>query len=581
MNSSNITATTPLTTTESEPLSDYYTRINTDLLACIPAAAGVVLEIGCGAGAMGGQFKRAQPGCRYLGVECNSQAAAVAATRLDKVVAANAETVNLAEQQIAPESIDCLVYGDVLEHFREPLTTLRDHADYLKIGGTVVACIPNTQHLSIIAGLLQGKWAYTEEGLLDRTHLRFFTLASIKELFVAAGLQIRDIKIRGGVTAEMQRFQDLLRPAVTALGVDYDNFVFQTTAFQYLVIAEKTPPPRQLLIQTLLGETEVCSRVRITEPDNLLATIPGVRVDARAGSTDLYMASADEDKVFIWQRVWPDDVAQNRQLLDLGYLIVGEMDDDPGRWQAQFERDNYLAFRSCHALQVSTEPLAAFMRQLNPNVAVFPNQIAHLPPLAAKPQCATVNIFFGALNREADWQEIMPELNRILREYGNKLSVTVIHDKLFYESLQTSNKQFTPLCPFTIYQQQLSCADIALLPLQPTRFNSMKSDLKFLECAANGVAAIASPTVYEQTIQHGTTGFIYRTPAEFANCLAKLIDNQPQRDCVRANAWHWVKSNRLLVKHYRQRYDWYTEMLTKLPQLTRELYNRVPEFFSR
>ncbi|MEI6287250.1 MAG: methyltransferase [Bacillota bacterium] len=570
-----------INTKTSEDLPAYYNQINTDLLACIPATAGVVLEIGCGAGAMGQRFKGSHPDCRYLGVEFNPQAAAIASQRLDSVVAANAETVNLAERQIAPESIDCLVYGDVLEHFAEPLSTLRDHLRYLKIGGSVVACIPNIQHLSVIVGLLQGKWDYTAEGLLDTTHLRFFTRDSIQKLFANAGLQVEEIKARNNITAGMQPFQELLRPATEALGINFEQFAVQTAAFQYLVIAEKAAPTRPLLIQSLLGETAVCSRVRISEPDSLLATIPGVRIDECTGMPDLSLARAGEGKIFIWQRLWPNGVTQQQQLLNKGYLIIGEMDDDPGRWQAQFERDNYLAFRSCHALQVSTEPLAAFMRKINPNVAVFANQIAALPPLAAKPQGYKVNIFFGALNREADWQEIMPEINRLLADYGKKINFFVIHDRMFFDALCTPYKQFIPLCPFEKYQQQLLAADIALLPLQPTRFNSMKSDLKFLECAASGVVAVASPIVYEQTVRPGATGFIYRTPAEFGNQLRQLIDDQSLREAIRKNAWQWVKSNRLLAQHYRQRYDWYTAMLDKLPQLNIELRERAPELLLR
>lgn len=145
------------------------------------------------------------------------------------------------------------------------------------------------------------------------------------------------------------------------------------------------------------------------------------------------------------------------------------------------------------------------MRQINPNVAVFPNQIAILPPLPVTPQTETVTLFFGALNREEDWQDIMPEINRITAYYGKKLNLNVVHVRQFYDSLQAPSKRFTEFCPYETYKQLLSAADIAILPLQPNRFNSMKSDLKFLECAAHGTVALASPVVYDKTILVGPT----------------------------------------------------------------------------
>jgi len=562
-------------------LPDYYNRVYPDLLACIPPDAKVVLEIGCGAGAMGAQYKQSNPNCRYVGLEINQQAAEVAAKRLNTVGMGDVEKTDISQLRLTLDSIDCLVYGDVLEHLRDPWAVLRQHTRYLREGGQVVACISNIQNWSILAGLLQGKWEYSQEGLLDNTHMRFFTLDSIKAMFADAGLQIVDVKIRGKKSEQMNNLQELLRPAVTALGADYEKFVLQSQAFQYVLRAVKRTPIRPLLIQSMLGETKVCSRVRITEPNDFLSTIPGVRVDARAGTVDLSIARAGEEKVFIWQRIWPEGITQQQQLLKRGYLMVGEMDDDPLRWQERFEKDNYLPFRACHGLQVSTEPLAEYLRQINPNVAVFPNQIALLPPPRVTKQTDIVKLFFGALNREEDWQEIMPEINRALKYYGKRLQVEVIHDKLFYEALATDHKQFMSFCSYSEYQKKMYVSDIALLPLGPTRFNSMKSDLKFLECAAYGAVALASPTVYEQTVQHGTTGYLYRSPVEFGHYLTNLIEDDDHRQAVRQNAYEWVKNNRLLAQHYRQRYAWYTAMLDALPALNEQLRVRAPELFMK
>ena len=124
-----------------------------------------------------------------------------------------------------------------------------------------------------------------------------------------------------------------------------------------------------------------------------------------------------------------------------------------------------------------------------------------------------------------------------------------------------------------------SC-DIGLLPLIPNPVNEMKSDLKFIECAARGVAVLASPTVYEQSIVEGQTGLIYRSVKEFEIKLNLLISETQTRQQIAASAYEWVRDNRLLCRHYKQRRDWYLQMRQELPRLNAELRDRLPELFS-
>src|SRR5262249_7001995 len=139
------------------------------------------------------------------------------------------------------------------------------------------------------------------------------------------------------------------------------------------------------------------------------------------------------------------------------------------------------------------------------------------------------------------------------------------------------HKGFEPLCSYDRYRCILGAADVALLPLEPTRFNRHKSDLKFIECAAQGVAALASPTVYDRTIQHGETGLIYRSSDEFAALLDRLIRDGSFRRALTQNAYRYVAEHRLLARHYRVRYDWYRAMLDRRDRLDAELRRRVPE----
>jgi hypothetical protein len=156
----------------------------------------------------------------------------------------------------------------------------------------------------------------------------------------------------------------------------------------------------------------------------------------------------------------------------------------------------------------------------------------------------------------------------------------VVYDRAFFDAVPIQNKAFEPLCTHDRYHELLHQADIALLPLEPTHFNRRNSDLKFIERGSHSIAALASPTVYDHTIKDGETGVIFHSPEEFEPRLERLIDDGSFRHWLGENAYRFVTENRLLVHHFRARYDWYLQMLAIRPKLDEELRACVPELRS-
>jgi SAM-dependent methyltransferase len=153
-----------------------------------------VLDVGCGAGRLGESIKARQP-ARVVGIEIVPAAAERARDRLDEVFMDDVEELKL---PFTAGAFDCIVCGDVLEHLHEPEAFLARARGWLEPGGLMVASLPNVRHHSVVTALLEGNWTYESAGLLDETHLSFFTRADMLELFERAGFRVVDLRIVPG-----------------------------------------------------------------------------------------------------------------------------------------------------------------------------------------------------------------------------------------------------------------------------------------------------------------------------------------------------------------------------------------------
>lgn len=144
-----------------------------------------ILELGCGFG-MTGAIALEQRKCgEYCGIEINSRAAHGANTRISTVIEGDVEIIGLPW----PENyFDVLIMSEVLEHLVDPWEVARRLVTLLRPGGTVMASSPNVSHRSVVTQLIRGRWDLTETGIMDRTHVRWFTPSSFVQLFADAGI---------------------------------------------------------------------------------------------------------------------------------------------------------------------------------------------------------------------------------------------------------------------------------------------------------------------------------------------------------------------------------------------------------
>lgn len=169
----------------------YFKTERKEMLGFLPDDIENILEIGCGSGSFGRLVKNNRD-VKYVGVELVESVAEQARSYLDEVIVCNIESSPLSFPQ---GSFDCLICNDVLEHLVDPWRVLKQLVGYVRPGGYVVLSLPNVRFSEVVKDLVvRKKWEYRDQGVLDRTHLRFFTETSIVELCESAGLSVKTIK---------------------------------------------------------------------------------------------------------------------------------------------------------------------------------------------------------------------------------------------------------------------------------------------------------------------------------------------------------------------------------------------------
>ena len=172
----------------------YQHHFNPALLEVLAHPPRTLLDVGCASGLLCHAVKARNPGCRTIGIEPNEATAKLASQNLDQVLCGKFEDFNLESEGIALGSVDTVVAADVLEHMYDPWHVMTGLKPYLSKDAQIVLSIPNTRNLALMKELLDdGRWTYAEKGLLDITHIRFFTLREIDTFLAQTGYRLEHV----------------------------------------------------------------------------------------------------------------------------------------------------------------------------------------------------------------------------------------------------------------------------------------------------------------------------------------------------------------------------------------------------
>lgn len=280
----------------------YYGYSRPDVQQLVNPASRRILDIGCAAGMLGHELKQ-RLGAEVWGVELSPQVAEQAEKHLDRVLTGTIEGML---PQLPNDYFDTIIMADVLEHLVEPGDVLNALHAKLTASGEIVVSLPNVRHWSVVKQLLEGHWEYTDAGILDRTHLRFFTCSECQRLLTGAGYVIKRreaIQLKG---------EETIPPGVVAAlqssGLAVESLAEESTHYQYLFVASsaKVQPGGQksTAVVTVAHTAELTSIIILTW--NQLSLTQACLESIRSNTSETYelivVDNGSNDGTVTWLR---------------------------------------------------------------------------------------------------------------------------------------------------------------------------------------------------------------------------------------------------------------------------------------
>ncbi|CCG09771.1 FkbM family methyltransferase [Pararhodospirillum photometricum] len=288
---------------------------NAEILSLVPSTARCVVEVGCMLGAMAREVRKAAPKTRFVGIDIDPDYAAQAAAFCTETHAGDIETFTPAQWEALFPS-DCWIFGDCLEHLRDPWRVLRRVRRRIDPDGCLLVCVPNAQHWSVQWRLASGQFRYEDQGLMDRTHLRWFTRITMLEMFAATGWQVEQ-----GLTrllpaiAQQDAILQALRGLAVAGGFDPEGAVSDALPFQYVFKCVPGPVPE--------GRED--------------GENPAAETMSRPASTPVPRSSAKAERVALYQIAYAKET-----VIEPGYARLDNTDNPRPDWREYWPIRRFL-----------------------------------------------------------------------------------------------------------------------------------------------------------------------------------------------------------------------------------------------
>ncbi|WP_313560620.1 methyltransferase domain-containing protein [Diaphorobacter nitroreducens] len=517
-----------------------------------------VLEVGCSSGYFGAAL--AEQGHEVWGVEPHSEAAAKAQLVLHKV------HIGFVEDFFSKNSdarFDVIVFGDVLEHLVDPVSVLKQSSHFLNENGIVVASIPNIAHFAIRAMLLEGRWDYSDLGILDRTHLRFFTRATIIELFSDAGYKIsklnpvrlsaEQVNELCGMNLKSQNIKLVRENSADERGHDFQYIISASPIFESIDIKSKNA---HLQIE---GGIRVLSLV--PDPNSSIVDIrlrnPLNRWASQyEGSFRLLSLYEANEKDFSWADVivFQRDASEYvvglaKYLQKNGKKVIFEIDDlltslPPflSHHQAALEKSMPFIVQMLNisdAITVASDELKIRYEQLNKNVFLVPNYSDPTVKSAVHYDVPPSEVKLIVASSDKVLVDMLIEpLMQLQSEFGVQVvGIGPPGERLASAGLQIENHKNFGHFDFKNFVGSLDNS-IGVIPLDNSEFSSCKSAVKYFDYSMAGVPSICSNVLpYANVVENGVTGLLVENNVvDWVEALRRLIDSADLRNLLAARS---------------------------------------------
>ncbi|MFJ5623658.1 glycosyltransferase [Peribacillus loiseleuriae] len=214
----------------------YFTHPRPEIVDLVPIGSRKILDVGCGAGATGLELLNRQS-CQLYGIELNALVSSIAKEHYETVDHTDVEAL---EPSYPLGYFDTIIFADVLEHLKDPGKVIQNLSKYLTPNGSIICSIPNIAHAEALIPLLQGSWHYADAGILDRTHLRFFTPQTVHTLFPSTQFEIVEQRYQQiAVETNVELFLNEVIHLAENFGFNMDQLANYSKVYQILIHVTK------------------------------------------------------------------------------------------------------------------------------------------------------------------------------------------------------------------------------------------------------------------------------------------------------------------------------------------------------